>query len=50
VDPTTLTVIRYEAGKRTNFIYNYKEVVSGKNLEQFIELNPGDVVTVPEPD
>ena len=50
VDTTKVMIIRNEGGKRSFLRFNYKEVVVGKNLEQDIELKPGDIVTVPEPD
>jgi len=34
-------------GKQTTFRFNYKDVLSGKNLRQNIELMPGDTVVVP---
>ena len=50
VDTTKVTIIRNEGGRRTSLKFNYKEVIAGKNLDQDIELKPGDIVTVPEPD
>jgi len=40
-------VLRTKDGKQTKIPFNYKEVVSGKNPEQNIELQPGDTVVVP---
>lgn len=36
-----------ENGRQTSLPFNYKEVASGKNLSQNIELRPGDTVVVP---
>jgi polysaccharide export outer membrane protein len=40
-------VLRNENGKSTKIPFNYKEAIKGKNPEQNIELQPGDVVVVP---
>lgn len=40
-------VLRNENGKSTRIPFNYKEAIKGKNPEQNIELQPGDVVVVP---
>ena len=40
-------VLRKEEGKDVKHPFNYKEVVSGKNPEQNIMLEPGDVIVVP---
>jgi polysaccharide export outer membrane protein len=40
-------VLRKEGGKQEKFPFNYKEVVSGKNTEQNIELKAGDQIVVP---
>jgi polysaccharide export outer membrane protein len=34
-------------GRQIAYPFNYRQVVSGKNLEQNIELQPGDTVVVP---
>jgi hypothetical protein len=39
--------VRNENGKPVSFPFNYKDVVSRKNLRQNIELKPGDTVIVP---
>jgi hypothetical protein len=39
--------MRTENGKQIALKFNYKEVASGKNLTQNIELRPGDTVVVP---
>ncbi len=40
-------VLRVEDGKQVKHPFNYKEVVNGKNAEQNILLEPGDVIVVP---
>ncbi len=40
-------VLRVENGKQVKHPFNYKEVVNGKNPEQNILLEPGDVIVVP---
>jgi polysaccharide export outer membrane protein len=40
-------VLRNEAGKQVKHPFNYKEVVKGKNQEENILLQPGDVIVVP---
>jgi polysaccharide export outer membrane protein len=40
-------VLRTENAKQIKLPFNYKEAISGKNPEQNIELQPGDVVVVP---
>lgn len=40
-------VLRTENGKQTKVPFNYKQAVSGKNPEENIELQPGDVIVVP---
>lgn len=40
-------VLRNENGKSVRIPFNYKEAIKGKNPEQNIELQPGDVVVVP---
>ncbi len=36
-----------KAGKQISYVFNYRQVTEGKNLEQNIELRPGDTVVVP---
>jgi polysaccharide export outer membrane protein len=36
-----------KAGKQTSSLFNYRQVTEGKNLEQNIQLRPGDTVVVP---
>jgi polysaccharide export outer membrane protein len=40
-------VLRTENGKQVKLPFNYKEAISGKNPEQNIELQAGDVIVVP---
>jgi len=42
-----IVILRYEKGKPATYKFNYKEVVDQKNLQQNIELKPGDSVMVP---
>jgi len=48
VDGKRILVMRTDAsGRQSGHPFNYREVVSGKNLVQNIELRPGDTVVVP---
>jgi polysaccharide export outer membrane protein len=40
-------VLRQENGKQQKYFFNYKEVISGKKIEQNIELKAGDTIVVP---
>lgn len=40
-------VLRTENGKPAKIPFNYKEAITGRNPEQNIELQPGDVIVVP---
>jgi len=42
-----IMIMRKETDKQISLKFNYKEVASGKNLKQNIELKPGDTVVVP---
>ena len=46
-NPKKIYVLRTKDGKQTKIPFNYKEVISGKNTGQNIELQPGDTVVVP---
>jgi polysaccharide export outer membrane protein len=47
-DGKKILVMRTDkAGKQTGYLFNYRQVTSGKNLAQNIELQPGDTVVVP---
>jgi polysaccharide biosynthesis/export protein len=43
----SIYVLRNEGGKQARHPFNYKEVVRGKNQEENILLQPGDVIIVP---
>lgn len=40
-------VLREENGKQQKFLFNYKDVISGRRTEQNIKLKPGDTIVVP---
>ena len=40
-------ILRSVDGKPVKIPFNYKAAITGKNLEQNIELQPGDVIVVP---
>jgi polysaccharide export outer membrane protein len=42
-----ITVLRTEGSQQLVFRFNYQDVQFGKNLQQNIELRPGDTVVVP---
>ena len=42
-----ITIMRSEHGQQVALKFNYKDVAQGKNLQQNIELKPGDTVVVP---
>ena len=42
-----IIILRTESGKSVAHPFNYAEVMRGKNLQQNIELKPGDTVLVP---
>jgi polysaccharide export outer membrane protein len=46
-DTKKIIIMRTENGKPVAYPFNYKEVLSRKNLKQNIELKPGDTVVVP---
>ena len=46
-DSKKITIMRTVDGKPTSLKFNYKDVIAGKNLQQNIELKPGDTVVVP---
>jgi len=46
-DSENISVVRTVNGKPTRSRFNYKDFTRGKNLEQNIELKPGDQVIVP---
>jgi len=46
-DVKKIQIIRTENGKPVSHLFNYKDVMQGKNLQQNIELKPGDTVIIP---
>jgi polysaccharide export outer membrane protein len=46
-DSKKIVIMRTEQGKPASLKFNYKDVTAGKNLQQNIELKPGDTVVVP---
>jgi polysaccharide biosynthesis/export protein len=42
-----IVILRTVNGRPSGFKFNYKDVASGKKLQQNIELKPGDTVVVP---
>ncbi len=46
-DSKKIVIVRNENGRPMSYLFNYKDVVSRKNLQQNIELRPGDTVIVP---
>ncbi|HUQ87464.1 MAG TPA: polysaccharide biosynthesis/export family protein [Vicinamibacterales bacterium] len=46
-DAKKIMIMRSEGGRQISLAFNYKDVASGKKLQQNIELKPGDTVVVP---
>lgn len=44
-DRKNIMIVRHENGQKSSYAFNYKEI--GRNLQQDIELKPGDTVVVP---
>ena len=42
-----IVVMRTENGKTVSYKFNYKDVTEGKNLQQNIDLKPGDTIVIP---
>ena len=42
-----IVIMRTENGKPRRLSFNYNDIIDGKNLQQNIELKPGDTVVVP---
>jgi polysaccharide export outer membrane protein len=42
-----IVIMRTQGGRQVSLPFNYKDVASGKKLEQNVELKPGDTVVVP---
>jgi polysaccharide export outer membrane protein len=47
VQGKNVSVLRSEGGRQVVYRFNYQDVLEGKNVEQNIELKPGDTVVVP---
>lgn len=45
-DKSNIQILRKENGRERRFRFNYKEVIAGRNLQQNIQLQPGDTVLV----
>ena len=45
--PKNIYILRTEKGQQVKLPFNYKEAIRGRNPEQNIELQPGDVIVVP---
>jgi len=43
----SIYILRMVDGKPVKIPFNYKQAIRGKNSEQNIELQPGDVIVVP---
>jgi polysaccharide biosynthesis/export protein len=43
-----ISIVRTENGRQVSYRFNYKDFTRGRNLEQNIELKPGDTVIVPD--
>ncbi len=46
-DSKKIIIMRTDQGKTTSLRFNYRDVTSGKNLQQNVALQPGDTVVVP---
>jgi polysaccharide export outer membrane protein len=46
-DQKQILIVRRQDNKELFFLFNYKEYISGKNLEQNILLQPNDTIIVP---
>ena len=44
-DSKNILIVRHENGRRSSYVFNYKAI--GRDLQQNIELKPGDTVVVP---
>jgi polysaccharide export outer membrane protein len=43
-----ISILRQEQGRTRALNFNYKDVALGKNVQQNIQLQPGDTIVVPE--
>jgi polysaccharide export outer membrane protein len=46
-DAKNITVMRTDGGRAVSLRFNYRDVVRRKNMQQNVELRPGDTVVVP---
>jgi polysaccharide export outer membrane protein len=46
-DAKNVRIMRTENGRRVSYRFDYKAVAAGRNLDQNIDLRPGDTVVVP---
>lgn len=46
-DDKNILIIRTERGRQMSYRFNYKDVTKRKNLQQNIQLKPGDTIVVP---
>ncbi len=46
-DTKNIQIVRRQGDKEVLFPFNYKEVISGENMEQNIVLQPNDTIVVP---
>jgi len=46
-NPKKVRILRGGSGSQQSLPFNYKDVAGGNNLEQNVELKPGDTVVVP---
>jgi polysaccharide export outer membrane protein len=42
-----ISILRQDQSQTRAFKFNYKDVAQGKNVQQNIQLQPGDTVVVP---
>jgi polysaccharide biosynthesis/export protein len=46
-NPKKIYILRDESGKQVKYLFNYKDVIKGKNQDENIALQPGDTIVVP---
>jgi polysaccharide export outer membrane protein len=46
-DASSILIMRTENGQTKSYKFNYKDVSKGRNLQQNIQLKPGDTIVVP---
>ena len=42
-----INIVRQENGKTIKIKFNYRDFIKGKNLDQNVQIKPGDIVVVP---